>query len=186
MRPRDSERALLLDAGMPSDARILQLACGEGNDLRLLGAARGSAGVDVASAKLRAARDLLPHVSFVLASGAALPFADGAFEAVLIRDALRAAPDRQAVVNEAARVLAPGGVLVVLESSSLRARASSRQLARELLFAGLDDLSLSREQPLPRAFEVLGRGASRLAERLVPARLWGVLVARGRRLPRAK
>lgn len=42
-----------------------------------------------------------------------LPFVDDAFELVLLRHALEQAPDAPALLDEAVRVLAPGGVLVL-------------------------------------------------------------------------
>ncbi|GAA0542551.1 methyltransferase domain-containing protein [Halorubrum ejinorense] len=44
-----------------------------------------------------------------------LPFRDGSVDAVTVVDALHHLPDREAALAEAARVLAPGGALVVRE-----------------------------------------------------------------------
>ncbi|HEY0198872.1 MAG TPA: methyltransferase domain-containing protein [Rhodanobacter sp.] len=47
------------------------------------------------------------------ATGEPLPFVDDAFELILLRHALEVLPDSSAVLGEAVRMLAPGGLLVV-------------------------------------------------------------------------
>jgi demethylmenaquinone methyltransferase/2-methoxy-6-polyprenyl-1,4-benzoquinol methylase len=56
-----------------------------------------------------------PDVTFVNGDACALPFPDTAFDAVTISFGLRNVPDPQAAVAEFARVLAPGGRLVIAE-----------------------------------------------------------------------
>ncbi|MDR5671774.1 SAM-dependent methyltransferase [Halalkaliarchaeum sp. AArc-CO] len=55
------------------------------------------------------------NVHGVLTDARRLPFADAAFDAALLVDALHHVPDRPVVLREAFRVLAPGGVLVIRE-----------------------------------------------------------------------
>jgi SAM-dependent methyltransferase len=211
----DTERELLLTAGLPDGGRMLEIGCGEGANLHHLRAAPGSVGVDFSAGKLRVARDDMPGLGFAVSDATQLPFADGAFEHILIRDLLHHVPDRQAAVNEAARVVAPGGLLVIIEPNRWNplimaqmalvpaergvARSHGRQIVRELINAGCDDISLSREQPLPLArvfthprigLAALGRAAAAkrffaaansFAESVVPVRMWMYLVARARR-----
>lgn len=54
----------------------------------------------------------LPHVRFVRADMHELPFPDGAFDQVLLMNALTYARAPEQVLSEAARVLRPGGALV--------------------------------------------------------------------------
>ena len=64
----------------------------------------------------------LEGVSAVCADAGALPFADGSFDAVILFDALHHMPDRANVPREVARVLRPGGTVVVgeLDPGSVR------------------------------------------------------------------
>jgi Methylase involved in ubiquinone/menaquinone biosynthesis len=61
--------------------------------------------------RARTARGL----SAVAGDAGALPVGDAAVDAVVIVDAFHHLPDQTATIREAARVLAPGGVLVVRE-----------------------------------------------------------------------
>jgi SAM-dependent methyltransferase len=211
----DTERELLLSTGLPDGGRMLEIGCGEGANLHHLRAAPGSVGVDFSPGKLGVARGDMPGLGFAVADATQLPFADGAFENVLIRDLLHHVLDRQAVVNEAARVVAPGGTVVIIEPNRWNplilaqmalvpaergaARSHARQLVGELANAGLEDIALSREQPLPLArvlthprvgLAALGRAAAArrffaaanvLAASVVPVGMWMFLVARARR-----
>src|SRR5262249_58013364 len=60
------------------------------------------------------ARDRLKAATAV-ADGALLPFCGGSFDAVFVRDVLHHVPDRSAVLNEAVRILKPGGRLTLIE-----------------------------------------------------------------------
>jgi len=163
----DSERALLAAAALPATARLLEIGCGEGANLEHLGAAAGSAGVDFSHDKLVLAHRELPGLGFFRADATALPFPDGAFAAVLIRDLLHHVGDRQAVLGEAARVLGPGGSIAVIEPNRLSPlvmaqaalvpaergalRSDAARLHAELAAAGLVDIVIDRAQPLPAA-----------------------------------
>jgi SAM-dependent methyltransferase len=90
--------------------RALDLACGSGRYTRLL-AAEGAAAVlalDWSAQMLRQVEGAVP----VQGSMTALPFASGMFDLVICGLAVGHAPDLQAWMAEAARVLAPRGLLV--------------------------------------------------------------------------
>lgn len=67
----------------------------------------------VREAGMRAEREALANLHPVQADAHALPFADGAFAAVLCTNGLQVIPGLVASVRELARVLAPGGMLYV-------------------------------------------------------------------------
>mgnify|MGYP005853243375 FL=1 len=70
--------------------------------------------VDVSFGMLRRARDAR-GLSGVAGDAGRLPFRDESVDAITIVDAFHHLPDRDAALREAARVLAPGGVLVIRE-----------------------------------------------------------------------
>ena len=105
-------------------SRLLEIGCGVGAQLRILSRRHPGlhlCGVDVSQAQIQRAHQLLADevsrglVDLHTAPGDALPFADGAFDAVYICFVLEHVPDAVAVVREARRVLADGGVLYCTE-----------------------------------------------------------------------
>jgi SAM-dependent methyltransferase len=91
--------------------RVLDLACGPGIVLRALVETGAIAvGIDVTPAMLREARGT--GALLVAGDAASLPFADGAFDLVVSRNATHHLRDPGRVFRECARVLRPGGRLV--------------------------------------------------------------------------
>jgi SAM-dependent methyltransferase len=99
--------------GLPP-GRALDAACGTGRYARLL-SARGHevVGVDSSPEMLEAARGVAPEAEFRLGSLEKLPAEDRAFELVVCALALTHVADLAPVMAEFARVLRPGGHLVV-------------------------------------------------------------------------
>lgn len=102
--------------------RVLDLATGSGAFAARLAAGLASyaelVAVDTSPRALEAARKNLAGLRAArveAADGAALPYADGSFDTVAVANSLHHFPDPRAVLAEAARVLAPGGALLVLE-----------------------------------------------------------------------
>ena len=94
--------------------RVLELGVGTG----LLFSAYGSpplAAVDIDAGGFRRARRRDPRVALVRADAQALPFKDGAFDAVVETLALCSVPDPSAALGEARRVLKADGELRMLE-----------------------------------------------------------------------
>lgn len=104
--------------------RVLDVATGTG-DLALAlraGGATEVVGLDFAPPMIALAeekRDGRDGVSFLVGNAMALPFPDGAFDAVTIAFGLRNLPSYMEGLREMARVLRPGGRLVVLEMTPL-------------------------------------------------------------------
>ena len=117
----------------PSQAahpRILDVATGTGRTLRQLRGALPNAqlvGLDLSTAYLRQANRWLSELpgelpQLVQGNGEALPFANSSMQAVTCVFLLHELPGeaRQQVLNEAWRVLEPGGVLVLADSVQLQ------------------------------------------------------------------
>lgn len=113
LAPREAElaRRVLVRAG----ERLLEIGCGEGANLHhLRGEGAIRFGVDYSGAKTAFARRAT-DAHTVTADATRLPFTDGIFDAVLIRDVLHHIDDVGGVLAEARRVLRPGGRLTLLE-----------------------------------------------------------------------
>jgi SAM-dependent methyltransferase len=112
----------------PAGSWALDAGCGTGRNLVDLAAGGGRAvGVDISLRALRFARTRR-SASLVCGSVEALPFRHRVFDAVLSRDVLYMVPDEKSAVEEIARVLAPGGT-VVLSSPAFRALAGAHDRA---------------------------------------------------------
>ncbi len=102
----------------PGD-RVLDLAAGTGASsvpIEALGAR--TVACDFSLGMLEVGRRQHPQLDFVAGDALALPFRDGAFDAVTISFGLRNVADVDAALRELARVTRPGGRLVVLETSA--------------------------------------------------------------------
>lgn len=111
----DCERDLVRKAFLPLGDRVLDLGCGEGATLLHLGREDRATGIDLFEEKLAFARKRLPGCTFVVGSGYELPFEEGAFDHVLIRDVVHHVAEPEKLFDECARVLAKGGRIDVLE-----------------------------------------------------------------------
>lgn len=104
-------------------AQILDVGCGFGSFV-LAARDRGLAaiGLDVASFELEVARSRLAMLRpeddsqsvFVEGDGLSLPFPDDAFEAVTLWNVIEHVPDSHKLLEEATRVLQPGGLLFAI------------------------------------------------------------------------
>jgi SAM-dependent methyltransferase len=113
----ERERELVRGAFMPLGSRVLDVGCGEGATLKHLGAPAGATGIDIFEEKIEVARAALPGCRFVVGSAYELPFEDGAFDHLLVRDVVHHIDDPLRFIRECARVVAPGGRIDVLEPS---------------------------------------------------------------------
>ncbi len=146
----DEMRALDLPAGaveaavlalLPAQVgRTLDIGTGTGRLLEVLAprVAPGSLGIDasramLALARVRLAQPELAHVSVRMADMYALPLRDASFDLVLLQMVLHYAETPAAVMAEAARVLSPGGTMIIVElaphaRAELRPRMGHRAL----------------------------------------------------------
>lgn len=100
-------------------AAVLDLACGTGDFggevLRAFPACRVE-GVDFSEEMIARARRKQPGIHYQTGDAAALPFPDGIFDGATLGWGLRNFTDRPAALKEIARVLKPGGRLLILEA----------------------------------------------------------------------
>ena len=121
----DFSRRHVLDAPMLALARgrgfrtALDIGCGEGRFCRML-AAEGIAttGIDPTLRLLDAARTRDPQGNYLQARAEALPFADASFDLVVSYLTLIDIDDYAAAIAEMARVLRPGGSLLIANLNS--------------------------------------------------------------------
>lgn len=106
--------AALAAASVGPGTRLLDVACGTGL-LLALAAERGAVttGLDVSPGMLRVAAEQAPSAELRLGDLQTLPFDDGLFDVVTGINAFAFAEDPRIALAEAARVLAPGGRVVV-------------------------------------------------------------------------
>jgi SAM-dependent methyltransferase len=104
---------------LPAEWVVADLGCGTGQTASVLAPhVRGVVGVDQSSAMLRAARKRtadLPNVDLRQGSLEALPIEDGSVDGALLILALTYVADLHRAVREAARILRPGGRVVVVD-----------------------------------------------------------------------
>jgi SAM-dependent methyltransferase len=107
--------AALLDvAAIPTGGRALDVGCGPGALTAALAGHLGAthvSAVDPSEPFVAACRARVPRADVRTATAEALPFADGAFDAVLSQLVVNFLADAPGAVAEMARVTAPGGVV---------------------------------------------------------------------------
>ena len=128
----DPERKILLDSvvlelcGDVGGLTALDVGCAEGRFSRML-AARGAkvTGFDPCRALIKAAAARHPEGTYVLASAEAIPFATATFDLAVCYLVLIDVTDFRRAIQEMARVLKPGGRLVVANLVSFRPAVST-------------------------------------------------------------
>ena len=128
--------------GIGKGTRVLDVACGSGEFLRLA-AGRGAivSGIDAAEGMLAVARAAVPEADLRLGGMEDLPWEDGAFDVVTGFNAFQFAADTTAALAEAARVVRPGGLVAVANWG----RAEEQELA--VMTAARPLLAPSQEAP---------------------------------------
>jgi len=113
---RAAWRELLLGVLPAAPARIADLGCGTGTLSRLL-VDEGYAldGLDISPEMIRRAKAKVPEAEFSVGDAAAPGFTPAAYDVVLCRHVLWAMPDPVAAVTTWTELLAPDGVVVLVE-----------------------------------------------------------------------
>jgi SAM-dependent methyltransferase len=124
-------------AGLGTEERVLDVACGTGIVARRAAQRVGSGGrvvgLDINEGMLEVARKVSseahPAIEWQQGDANDMPFPDGAFDAVFCQQALQFFPDRLAALREMRRVLAPNGRLALSVLRSTEHNPGYRLLA---------------------------------------------------------
>ena len=110
-------------------ARALDVGCGEGRFCRMLKAEGvASVGIDPTAGLIDHARRLDPEGDYRVEAAEALGFDDGAFDLVVSYLSLIDIPDVRAAIAEMARVLAPGGSLLIANLTGYNSAGDANDL----------------------------------------------------------
>jgi len=145
---RAIEEALLARLPKGRLGRLLDIGCGTGRMLALLGPRAESAlGIDLsrrmlALARTRIAEQGIANCSVRQADMARIPLPDASFDLVLLCMVLHYADDPASVLAEAARLVAPGGTVAVIDLAPHRRDDLIRRLAHTT--AGLSAAEVAR------------------------------------------
>lgn len=150
---RGLHRAVLDTVLTAPVGRLLDIGAGSARMLKLLGRrASRAVGVDIDGEQRRQARAELAVAGLgdcTIRAGDAcrLEFADGAFDTVILDEVLGQSKSPEQVMAEAARVLAPGGRVLLIEPlSDGGAETVGRRIAG---LAASSGLALGRPRPVP-------------------------------------
>ncbi len=139
-RLREAQTTALAALDLIPGDLFLDIGCGTGAAVREAAAsARRAVGFDLSAGMVAEARTLadgLQNVEFVVGDASdRLPFADGEFTAVFCSTAFHHFPQQRRTIAEMARLLAPGGRLVIADANA------------DLLIVQLLDRALKTFQP---------------------------------------
>lgn len=121
VQDRKGLRGLVRLSGAGPDSRVLDIACGPGFlTLEFAEVAKSVVGFDATDtflehARKEADRRAMSNVEFRQGNATALPFADASFDVVSCRAAFHHFPEPERQLAEMARVLAPGGRILIAD-----------------------------------------------------------------------
>jgi phosphatidylethanolamine/phosphatidyl-N-methylethanolamine N-methyltransferase len=154
----------------PRGGRILEVGVGTGISLAYYARIHRLVGIDLSEpmlrkAKARVAADKLAHVEALAVMDAArLALPDASFDAVVAQYVITAVPDPEATLNEFARVLKPGGEIVLV--NHIGAENGTRRLFEQGFAPIAHRLGWRPEFPFRRLTDWAARhGAVRVIER---------------------
>jgi SAM-dependent methyltransferase len=136
----DTGRRYILDRAMRERlsgrgfATLLDVGCGEGRLCRMAQAwGMKTTGLDPTRGLLNRARELDPAGHYVEASAEHMPFEAAGFDAVVSCMSLIDIPDYRAAIAEMARVLKPGGTLLVANLTPMQTAGEEPRWHKDLL-----------------------------------------------------
>jgi len=151
------------------DKSILDIGCGVGAFVRRLREFSSRvAGIDVDRERVTEGGKAVPDLT--LAVGERLPFADGAFDVILLHEVLEHVTDDQATLREANRVLRPGGRVVIFCPNRLYPfETHGIFLGKRYIFGNMPVVNYMpdavRNRLVPHARAYTGRGLRRIYRR---------------------
>lgn len=119
---------------------VLEIASGPGVLAKHVAhAAKRMIGTDYSEGMIQVARrgDCPEQLTFEVADATCLPYADDAFDVVIIANALHVMPDPEAALSEITRVLRPDGILIAPNFVGHRTGVASRIWSGLLKLAGI-------------------------------------------------
>jgi ubiquinone/menaquinone biosynthesis C-methylase UbiE len=138
------EDLILAGTHLPAGTRLLEVGCGVGAVLGILGGAFPGiriTGVDIEQRQLDFAAEHLAALGLEAdlrqADALALPFGDGSFDQVWMMWFLEHLDDPVAALREARRVLVPGGAITAIEADYNTTRATPETPAIRALFRAM-------------------------------------------------
>lgn len=146
---------VMREAALRPGARVLDVGCGTGTLLRALADRKGivGTGIDISANMLSVARRKCPEMAFYESRCEAMPFEGGSFDALTVCMAYHHFADQAAFRMEAARVLAPGGLLIIADGKlPAPIRATANFLGRVFRVAA----NIESRAGIERAFSEVG------------------------------
>jgi phosphatidylethanolamine/phosphatidyl-N-methylethanolamine N-methyltransferase len=120
----DVSRRISIDAANRVGGRILELGVGTGISLPGYGSRTKVVGIDLSEPMLRKARERVAHErlahvrGLVVMDAANLGFKDASFDCAVAQFVITTVPDPEATLDELARVVRPGGEIVLVNHIS--------------------------------------------------------------------
>ncbi len=103
------------------DKKLLDVGCGNGADLKILSKTGAEIyGIDPSQEFINEAKANNPQGNLVVGVGEDLPFENSQFDVVVSKWAIQTSVDVPKVMREIARVLKPGGTMLILTKHPLR------------------------------------------------------------------
>jgi len=171
---RDYDRqAFLVEQRIATNSprRVLELGCGRGYNLARLGSSLHDlelVGIDLTPSHVRAARRSLrrlPRVQVRQGDFESMPFADASFDAAFSVESLCQATDPQLALKEAARVVRPGGQLVLIDAWRRHSQDSLTPDQRRALGIVEKSMVVGNAVPIAEWISLAEQSGWRLVER---------------------
>ena len=154
-----------------TDRLVLDIACGTGYGLPILGArARAVIGVDADFDAVRAAARKTALGAVLVGDGTRLPFPDGAFDVVTSFETIEHLDERDRFIAELCRVMRPGGVCVLSTPNAHYTEPADGRPRNPFHVHEYDPVEI--EQALRRRFACVEMLGQQLDSRFVISPFW--------------